>query len=83
VGDDADQRLQQRSRDLESHGFAQSFFQVGGNAGQAIGPLLAAFIVLPLGQHSVSWFADIAMVGMLVLSWVGNWYMSHRRQNAS
>ncbi|NKM99013.1 MFS transporter [Rhizobium leguminosarum] len=65
------------------HGFAQSFFQVGGNAGQAIGPLLAAFIVLPLGQHSVSWFAAIAMVGMVVLSWVGNWYMSHRRQNAS
>ncbi|KKZ83449.1 MFS transporter [Rhizobium phaseoli] len=65
------------------HGFAQSFFQVGGNAGQAIGPLLAAFIVLPLGQHSVSWFAAIAMVGMIVLSWVGNWYMGHRRQNAS
>jgi FSR family fosmidomycin resistance protein-like MFS transporter len=65
------------------HGFAQSFFQVGGNAGQAIGPLLAAFIVLPLGQHSVSWFAAIAMVGMVVLSWVGTWYMSHRRQNAS
>lgn len=65
------------------HGFAQSFFQVGGNAGQAIGPLLAAFIVLPLGQHSVSWFAAIAMVGMVVLSWVGNWYISHRRQNAS
>ncbi|MBY5361511.1 MFS transporter [Rhizobium leguminosarum] len=65
------------------HGFAQSFFQVGGNAGQAIGPLLAAFIVLPLGQHSVSWFAAIAMVGMIVLGWVGNWYISHRRQNAS
>ncbi|MEF3134392.1 MFS transporter [Rhizobium sp. 268] len=65
------------------HGFAQSFFQVGGNAGQAIGPLLAAFIVLPLGQHSVSWFAAIAMVGMVVLSWVGNWYIGHRRQNAS
>ncbi|MGO7645923.1 MFS transporter, partial [Rhizobium ruizarguesonis] len=65
------------------HGFAQSFFQVGGNAVQAIGPLLAAFIVLPLGHHSVSWFAVIAMFGMFVLSWVGNWYMSHRRQNSS
>lgn len=64
------------------HGLAQSLFQVGGNAGQAIGPLLAAFIVLPFGQHSVAWFAAIAMLGMVVLSWVGNWYMSHRRQSA-
>ncbi|TCL71175.1 MFS transporter [Rhizobium sp. BK251] len=65
------------------HGFAQSFFQVGGNAGQALGPLLAAFIVLPIGQHSVAWFAAIAMLGMVVLSWVGNWYIAHRRQHAS
>lgn len=64
------------------HGLAQSLFQVGGNAGQALGPLLAAFIVLPFGQHSVAWFSAIAMLGMVVLSWVGNWYMSHRRQSA-
>jgi FSR family fosmidomycin resistance protein-like MFS transporter len=64
------------------HGLAQSLFQVGGNAGTAIGPLLAAFIVLPLGQHSVAWFSAIAMLGMVVLGWVGNWYVSHRRLNA-
>jgi len=65
------------------HGLAQSLFQVGGNAGTALGPLLAAFIVLPFGQHSVAWFSGIAMVGMLVLTWVGAWYVGHRRQNAS
>jgi FSR family fosmidomycin resistance protein-like MFS transporter len=64
------------------HGLAQSLFQVGGNAGTALGPLLAAFVVLPLGQHSVSWFSAIAMAGIVVLSWVGNWYVSHRRQYA-
>jgi len=56
------------------HGLAQSVFQVGGNAGQAIGPLLAAFIILPNGQSSVAWFAAAALVGMTVLSTVGTWY---------
>lgn len=65
------------------HGLAQSLFQVGGNAGQAIGPLLAAFIVLPLGQGSVSWIAVIALAGMVILTWVGRWFMEHRRQQAS
>ena len=65
------------------HGLAQSLFQLGGNAGSALGPLLAAFIVLPLGQHSVAWFSGVAMLGIVVLSWVGNWYIGHRRQNAS
>lgn len=65
------------------HGLAQSLFQVGGNAGQAIGPLLAAFIVLPYGQASVAWIAVIAMVGMMILTWVGRWFMEHRRQQAS
>ncbi|CAN7191447.1 MFS transporter [Rhizobium sp. LjRoot30] len=65
------------------HGFAQSLFQVGGNAGSAIGPLLAAFIVLPLGQHTVAWFSAIAMLGMVILTWVGNWYAAHRRASAS
>ncbi|MBP7240409.1 MFS transporter [Amaricoccus sp.] len=64
------------------HGFAQSFFQVGGNLGHAIGPLLAAFVVLPLGQPSVAWFAGIAMVGMVTLTRVGGWYAAHRRANA-
>ncbi|MCB1444825.1 MAG: MFS transporter [Rhizobiaceae bacterium] len=65
------------------HGLAQSLFQVGGNAGQAIGPLLAAFIVLPYGQGSVAWIAVIAFAGMMILTWVGRWFMEHRRLNAS
>ncbi|MDB5525523.1 MAG: major facilitator superfamily 1 [Rhizobium sp.] len=65
------------------HGFAQSLFQVGGNAGQAIGPLIAAFIVLPNGQGSVAWLSVIAMVGVLLLSWVGRWYVEHRKQSAA
>lgn len=64
------------------YGFAQSTFQVGGNAGQAIGPLLAAFVVLPHGQSSVAWFALAALCGMLVLSWVGRWYSNHQRAQA-
>jgi FSR family fosmidomycin resistance protein-like MFS transporter len=61
------------------HGFAQSTFQVGGNTGQAIGPLLAAFVVLPRGQSSIAWFAVAALCGMLILSWVGRWYAEHMR----
>ncbi len=61
------------------HGLAQSFFQVGGNTGTAIGPLLAAFIVIPFGQTSLSWFSLIALLGFGVLSWVGVWYTRHRR----
>jgi FSR family fosmidomycin resistance protein-like MFS transporter len=56
------------------HGLAQSLFQVGGNVGSAIGPLLAAFVVLRYGQSSVSWFAIAALLGMLLLTWVGRWY---------
>jgi len=56
------------------HGFAQAFFQVGGNVGSAVGPLLAAFLVLPYGQRSVSWFSLAALVGILFLWNVGNWY---------
>jgi FSR family fosmidomycin resistance protein-like MFS transporter len=59
------------------HGLAQSVFQVGGNVGSAIGPLLAAFIVLPHGQSSVAWFSFTAMLGMFVLFNVGHWYKSH------
>ena len=57
-------------------GFAQSFFQVGGNAGSALGPLLAAFIVVPFGQISVEWFGLVALAGMAVLFLVGRWYAS-------
>lgn len=56
------------------HGMAQSFFQVGGNTGSAVGPLLAAFIVLPRGESGVGWFTPAALVGIVVLVWVGGWY---------
>ncbi|MCA2013259.1 MFS transporter [Cereibacter sphaeroides] len=60
-------------------GTAQSFFQVGGNAGHAAGPLLAAFIVAPFGRGSVAWFAVLALVGMTILSQVGRWHANHRK----
>ena len=60
------------------HGFAQSLFQVGGNAGSAVGPLLAAFIVLPHGQRSIAWFSAAALLAIIVLSRVGGWYKARR-----
>ena len=59
------------------HGLAQSVFQVGGNVGSAVGPLVAAFIVLPRGQSSVAWFCCAALLGMFVLFNVGHWYKEH------
>lgn len=59
------------------HGLAQSLFQVGGNAGSAIGPLLAAFIVVPRGMPSVAWFSIIAIAGIVVLHRVGQWYQNY------
>jgi FSR family fosmidomycin resistance protein-like MFS transporter len=56
------------------HGFAQSFFQTGGNIGSSIGPLLAAFIVLPHGQGSIAWFSLAACVAIAILWQVGHWY---------
>lgn len=56
------------------HGMAQSVFQVGGNFGTALGPLLAAFIVLPYGQHTIAWFSVVALVGMVLLAAIGAWY---------
>jgi MFS transporter, FSR family, fosmidomycin resistance protein len=56
------------------HGFAQSLFQVGGQTGQAIGPLLAAFVVVPGGQQSLAWFSLAALLAMVVLFQVGTWY---------
>jgi FSR family fosmidomycin resistance protein-like MFS transporter len=55
-------------------GFAQSVFQVGGNTGSALGPLLAAFIVLPHGQKGVAWFSLLAMLAVLLLMRVSRWY---------
>lgn len=63
------------------HGLAQSLFQVGGNFGSAVGPLLAAFIVLPRGQGSVAWFSLAALLGIGILFQVGNWYSHHRAAN--
>jgi len=64
------------------HGLAQSLFQVGGNTGSALGPLLAAFVVVPRGQRSVAWFSAAALAGMIILSRVGAWYNTHRRSAA-
>jgi FSR family fosmidomycin resistance protein-like MFS transporter len=64
------------------HGLAQSFFQVGGNFGSALGPVLGAFIVLPRGQGSVAWVSAAALLGMVVLGWVGGWYKAHVRAKA-
>ncbi|CAB3753765.1 MFS transporter [Paraburkholderia humisilvae] len=59
------------------HGLAQSLFQVGGNAGTSLGPLLAALIVIPHGQRSIAWFSVAALVGIVVLAQVGRWYKQH------
>ncbi|HVV98651.1 MAG TPA: MFS transporter [Rhodanobacteraceae bacterium] len=59
------------------HGLAQSLFQVGGNVGSAIGPLLAAFIVMPRGQTSVAWFAIAALVAIALLTRIGGWYRAN------
>jgi len=61
-------------------GLAQSVFQLGGNFGQALGPLLAAFIVVPFGQTSVSWFSLGSLVGIFILWRVGSWYAAHLRE---
>ncbi len=58
-------------------GLAQSIFQLGGNAGSSIGPLLAAWIIVPNGQFSVIWFSAIALLAIMILSWVGNWYKDY------
>ena len=59
------------------HGLAQSIFQIGGNAGSAIGPLLAAWVILPFGQRSVAWFGLAALLAVVVLWQVGSWYKRH------
>jgi FSR family fosmidomycin resistance protein-like MFS transporter len=66
------------------YGFAQSLFQVGGNTGTAIGPLLAAFIVMPRGQASIAWLSLGALAASALLTLVGRWYQRHlvfRRAN--
>ena len=53
---------------------AQATFQVGGNIGQASGPLSAAFVIVPLGQKGILWFAGVAFATVLLLLWIGRWY---------
>lgn len=60
-------------------GTAQSLFQLGGNVGQSMGPLLAAFVVVPLGRPSVAWFAVAAALGVAVLWRIGDWAEGRRR----
>jgi MFS transporter, FSR family, fosmidomycin resistance protein len=60
------------------HGLAQSIFQVGGNFGTSLGPLLAAYIVVPAGQRSIAGFSVAALVAMVVLARVGAWYKARR-----
>ncbi len=60
-----------------AHGLAQSLFQVGGNFGSALGPLLAAYIVLPRGQAGLAWFAIAALGGMIIMTGLSRWYRSN------
>lgn len=60
-----------------AHGLAQSVFQIGGNSGNAVGPLLIAFFVLPRGRHALAWFAIIAFAGVVVMTLLGRWYKRH------
>jgi MFS transporter, FSR family, fosmidomycin resistance protein len=60
------------------HGLAQSLFQVGGNLGSSLGPILAALIVIPRGQATIGWFSAVALLAMVVLVGVGNWHWRER-----
>ena len=62
------------------HGLAQSLFQVGGNAGASLGPLLAAWIIVPHGRGSVAWFSLAALLAMVVLMQVSRWYRDHHAE---
>jgi MFS transporter, FSR family, fosmidomycin resistance protein len=65
------------------HGFAQSLFQVGGSTGSAIGPLLAAFIVVPHGQGSIAWFSAAALLAIFLLSNVSLWYSRNMKPRSA
>jgi FSR family fosmidomycin resistance protein-like MFS transporter len=64
-------------------GLAQGVFQVGGHAGYATGPLLAAAVVVPNGQQSLSWFSGIVLVAMLLMAWIGSRYSAFRREQVA
>ncbi len=61
------------------HGFAQSLFQVGGNAGSALGPLLAALVVAHRGQSQIAWFVFLPLLAIVLLLRVGRWYQARLR----
>jgi MFS transporter, FSR family, fosmidomycin resistance protein len=61
------------------HGFAQGVFQIGGHAGYAAGPLLAAMIVVPRGQASIAWMSVVALAAMVLMAWTGTRYSEMRR----
>lgn len=61
-------------------GLAQSIFQLGGNAGSSLGPLLAAIILVPYGRSSAAWFSIIALIAIMVLWRIGNWYKPHTKK---
>lgn len=61
-------------------GLAQGVFQVGGHIGYSVGPLLAAVVVMPRGQESLSWFSGVVLVAMLVMGWLGSRYSAMRRE---
>lgn len=60
-----------------AHGLAQSVFQIGGNAGNAVGPLLIAAFVLPRGRAALAWFAVVALLGVIVMGGLAHWYRGH------
>ena len=64
-------------------GLAQSIFQLGGNSGSAIGPLLVALVVAPFGQSNIIWFVTVGIVGIIILSRIALWYQNHLNLRAS
>ncbi|TAJ34460.1 MFS transporter [Bosea sp. (in: a-proteobacteria)] len=64
-------------------GLAQGVFQVGGHVGYAVGPLLAATVVMPRGQESLSWFSGVVLLAMALMGWIGSRYAAMRREQAS
>ncbi len=64
-------------------GLAQGVFQIGGHAGYAIGPLLAAAVVVPRGQASLSWFSGVALAAMVLMSWIAGRYVTLRREQTA
>ena len=61
------------------HGLAQSLFQVGGNFGSSLGPLLAAVIIAPYGKGNVAWFVLAALLAIIVLAQISRWYAAQHR----